>query len=107
MSRERENVLAASIPSTQIGASAPATVRSLPLERKLPLLNLALFGVVLAVSMSISYYEVRRSALLSASDRLIGLSRVLAAIVEQQTNARLSSMRRVAHDTAVQGALRA
>lgn len=107
MSREREKVLAASIPSTQIGAPAPATARSLPLERKLPLLNLALFGVVLAVSMSISYYEVRRSALLSASDRLVGLSRVLAAIVEQQTNARLSSMRRVAHDTAVQGALRA
>jgi signal transduction histidine kinase len=106
MSRERDDVLAVSIPSTQT-APAPAPGRSLPLERKLPLLNLGLFGLVLAVSMSVSYYEVRHAAELAASERLMTLSKVLSSLVEQPTNARLALMRHVARDSAVQRALHA
>jgi signal transduction histidine kinase len=80
--------------------------RSLPLERKLPLLNLGLFGLVLAASLSASYYEIRHSAELSAGERLLGLSQVLGSMVEQQINARLVLMRRIAHDSGVQRALR-
>lgn len=80
--------------------------RSLPLERKLPLLNLGLFGLVLAASLSASYYEIRHSAELSAGERLAGLSQVLASLLEQQTNTRLVLMRRIAHDSSIQSALR-
>jgi signal transduction histidine kinase len=80
--------------------------RSLPLERKLPLLNLGLFGLVLAASLSTSYYEIRHSAELSAGERLAGLSQVLGSLVEQQTNARLVLMRRISRDSGVQRALR-
>jgi signal transduction histidine kinase len=81
--------------------------RSLPLERKLPLVNLGLFGLVLATSLSASYYEIKHSAEVSAGERLVGLSQVLVSMVEQQTNGRLALMRRVARDTGVQHALRA
>ena len=80
--------------------------RSLPLERKLPLLNLGLFALVLAASLSASYYEIRHSAEMSAGDRLAGLSQVLSSLLEQQTNTRLTLMRRVARDSSVQSALR-
>jgi len=72
----------------------------------LPLLNLGLFGLVLAASLSTSYYEIRHSAELSAGERLAGLSQVLGSLVEQQTNARLVSMRRISRDSGVQRALR-
>ncbi len=98
--------MAASVPSTHIVTPASATGRSLPLERKLPLLNLGLFGVVLAISMSVTYYEVRHSAQLAASERLATLSKVLASVIEQQTNARLTLMRRLAKDTTIQSVLR-
>jgi signal transduction histidine kinase len=80
--------------------------RSLPLERKLPLLNLGLFALVLAASLSASYYEIKHSAEVSAGERLSGLSQVLGSMVEQQVNARLALMRRIAHDTGVQNSLR-
>ena len=72
----------------------------------MPLLNLGLFGLVLAASLSTSYYEIRHSAELSAGERLAGLSQVLGSLVEQQTNARLVSMRRISRDSGVQRALR-
>jgi len=84
----------------------PPAPRSLPLERKLPLLNLGLFGLVLAASLTASYYEIKHSAELSAGERLAGLSQVLGSLVETQTNARLALMRRIARDSGVQGALR-
>ena len=74
---------------------------SLPLERKLPLLILAILTLVLATSLAISYYEVRRSAQLSAGERLTRISQALASLMQQQTTARLNTMRRVALDTAV------
>ncbi|MGE5101199.1 MAG: HAMP domain-containing protein, partial [Deltaproteobacteria bacterium] len=80
--------------------------RSLPLERKLPLLNLGLFSLVLAASLSASYYEIKHSAEVSAGERLAGLSQALASLVEQQTNARILTMRHIAHDSGVQRALR-
>ena len=84
------------------GASSAATDRgSLPLERKLPLLILAILTLVLATSLAISYYEVRRSAQVSAGERLSHLSRALASMMEQQTATRIAAMRRVAADTAV------
>src|SRR3954468_8451671 len=84
--------------------SAPTNAslsRSLPLERKLPLLILGVLTFVLAVSLGISYYAIRRSALLSASERLAGLSRVLGPMVQAPIVARLPLMARAAHDTAV------
>src|SRR4051812_21815752 len=79
--------------------------RSLPLERKLPLLVLAMFAVVLAVSLAVSYVEIRRAAIESAGERLSSLGQSFGSIIEQQTNNRLTALRRVARDTAVQAAL--
>ncbi len=74
---------------------------SLPLERKLPLLILAVLTLVLATSLAISNYEVRRTAQLSAGERLTRISQALASLLEQQTATRLGAMRRIALDTAV------
>ena len=78
----------------------------LPLERKLPLLVLMLCGVILGTWASVSYYETRRSAEVVASARLSTLARVVASTIEQLNNARLTAMAAVAHDTAVQMALK-
>ena len=85
----------------------PSLTRSLSLDRKLPLLILALLGVVIVTSLGISYYEVRRTAELSTADRLAGISEVLASLIDQATQTRLVQMRRVARDTAVAAALAA
>src|SRR4051812_3921296 len=81
--------------------------RSVPLERKLPLLVLGLFTLVLAITLLVSYYEVRNSAMETASERLRGLGQVFGSIVEQQTATRLNLLRRVARDSAVQTAFAA
>jgi signal transduction histidine kinase len=86
------------------GALAP---QSLPLERKLPLLVLGLFTLVLATSLIVSYYEERHSAIQMAGERLAALGQAFAAITEQGVNQRMNLLRRVSHDTAVQNALRA
>src|SRR5215467_15151972 len=86
------------------GSASKRFGNSLPLERKLPLLILAILTLVLATSLAISYYEVRRSAELSAAERVSNLSRSLASMMQQQTAARLASMRRIAADTTVQAA---
>ncbi|MGH7619624.1 MAG: hypothetical protein ACREPM_20620, partial [Gemmatimonadaceae bacterium] len=82
-------------------AGARAAHGALPLERKLPLLILAILTLVLATSLGISFYEARQSAQISAGDRLTHLSRALASLLQQQTAARFTNMHRVAADTAV------
>src|SRR5215467_515863 len=86
------------------GSASKRFGNSLPLERKLPLLILAILTLILATSLAISYYEVRRSAELSASERLSNLSRSLASMQLQQIGVRLANMRRAAADTAIQRA---
>src|SRR6185503_20326270 len=62
-------------PSAGDPASEPKG--GLPLQRKLPLLILALLALVLAVSLVISYFTVRRAAEVAAGVRLSSLSKVL------------------------------
>ncbi len=79
--------------------------RSLPLERRLPLLVLGLLAFVLAISLFVSYYEIRASAQASARDRLASLSRVVSSMLQQQVGARLATMHRIAADSSVISAL--
>src|SRR4051812_11350726 len=79
---------------------------NLPLARRLPLLVLWLFSIVLVITLAMSYYEIRKSAIEAAGGGLPGLAQSLGSLVEQQSNLRLTAMRRVARDTAVQSALR-
>src|SRR5262249_5117951 len=76
-----------------------------PLERKLPLLIFAILFVVLAASLGISYYEIRRAAELSAADRVSSLAGQLAAMFQQQIAARVNALRRAAGDPAIAAAL--
>ncbi|MEO7085370.1 MAG: ATP-binding protein [Gemmatimonadaceae bacterium] len=80
--------------------------RSLSLERKLPLLIFGILAVVLATSLGLSYYEVRRAAERAAADRLSALSVQLAGMLQQQISARVNSLRRLAADSGVVAALR-
>lgn len=89
-----------------ISDSPPAVPRSLPLERKLPLLIFGVLSLVLVLSVGMSYYEVRRSAETTAAERLGSLSRVLSSLVQTQMAGRLATMRRVAADTSLIKALR-
>jgi signal transduction histidine kinase len=91
--------------------SAPTTngrslSSSLPLERKLPLLILGVLAFVLALSLVISYYAIRRSTQIAAGDRLASLAQVVAQLFQQQTAARLTLMHRASSDTAILNALR-
>src|SRR5262252_7841643 len=88
--------------SSEPTEKSPSLVRSLPLSRKLPLLILG----VLTLSLGISYYAVRRAAVLSASERLTSLSHVLSTSVQQMINTRMSAMARAAGDTAIINALK-
>src|SRR5690349_3735844 len=94
----------------EMGNSAqtnPGLSRSLPLERKLPLMILGVLAFVLALSLIISYYAIRRSTQIAAGDRLASLSQVLAQMIGQQTTTRLTLMHRASSDTAILNALRA
>ncbi|HEY4305856.1 MAG TPA: ATP-binding protein, partial [Gemmatimonadaceae bacterium] len=66
---------------------------------------LGLFTLVLAISLAASYYEVRHSAIQLAGERLTSLSKVLTTFIEQQNNARVTAMHRVARDTAIRHTL--
>lgn len=81
-------------------------VRSLPLSRKLPLLILGVLTLVLTLSLGISYYTVRRAAVLSATERLTSLSHVLSSSVQQMISGRMQAMLRASGDTAIINALR-
>jgi signal transduction histidine kinase len=66
---------------------------------------LALFTTVLAISLAISYFEVRNGAIETTAERLGGLGSTLGSTVEQSTQARLGVMHRVASDPAIVAAL--
>jgi signal transduction histidine kinase len=87
------------------GKSAAAP-RTLPLERKLPLLVLGLFTLVLATSLVVSYYEQRRAAIELAGERLEALGQGFAALLQQGSLQRLNTLRRASRDTAIEQALR-
>lgn len=80
--------------------------RDPPLERKLPLLVLALFGIILGAWAAASYYETRHSAEVAAAERLSTVARVVAGTFEQNLAARFTVMAPIARDTAVEAALR-
>jgi len=63
-------------------------------------------AVVLATSLAVSYYEVRRAAELLAGDRLSSLSQSLSSMFQAQIASRLMTMTRIASDSAVTNALR-
>jgi signal transduction histidine kinase len=87
-------------------ASTNGTPRSIPLERRLPLLILGLLAFVLAISLFVSYYEISASAESSGRDRLTSLSQVIGSMIQQQVAARLTTMHHAAADSAVVNALR-
>src|SRR5262245_60354468 len=68
-----------------------------------------IFGVlslVFALSIGMSYYEVRHAVQLSAGERLSSLSRVLSSVIQTNSGGRINSMRAVAADTAIIKAMR-
>jgi signal transduction histidine kinase len=69
-------------------------------------LILGVLTLVLTLSLSISYYTVRRAAVLSATERLTSLSHVLSTSVKQMIDTRMSAMRGASGDTAIINALR-
>src|SRR5262245_42167699 len=79
----------------------------LPLERKLPILVLALFSIILGAWAVASYYETRRAAEAAAAERLSTLARVVGGQIEQLNNMRLAALLSAARDTAVDASLRA
>src|SRR3954470_2196227 len=86
--------------------NATSLSSSLPIERKLPLLILGVLAFVLALSLIISYYAIRRSTQIAAGDRLASLSKVVAQLFQQQTSSRLTLMHRASSDSAILNALR-
>src|SRR5689334_20316082 len=78
----------------------------LPLERKIPLIVLALFAFVLGTGIVVSYYEVRHAAELAAADRLKSLSGAIASVAAQPVTSRVQNLRRVAGDPTIVDALR-
>ena len=78
----------------------------LPLQRKIPLIVLALFAFVLGTGIVVSYYEVRHAAELAAADRLKSLSGAIASVAAQPVTLRVQNLRRVAGDPAIIDALR-
>jgi signal transduction histidine kinase len=75
------------------------------LERKLPLMIFGVLAVVLATSLGVSYYQVRRAAELLEGDRLSSLSHALSSMFEQQIVSRLGVMHRIAADSSIAAAL--
>src|SRR5262245_45327414 len=84
--------------------TAPSS--SLPIERKLPLLILGVLAFVLALSLVISYYAIRRSTQIAAGDRLASLSQVVASLFQTQAAGRLTALHRASSDTVILNALR-
>jgi signal transduction histidine kinase len=78
----------------------------LPLERKLPLLVLALFSVILGTWAIASYYETRRAAETAAAERLSSFARIVGMTVDGLNNMRLGTLAAAARDTAILSALR-
>ena len=85
---------------------ASGGLSGLPLQRKIPLIVLALFAFVLGTGIVVSYYEVRHAAELAAADRLKSLSGAIASVAAQPVTLRVQNLRRVAGDPAIVDALR-
>ncbi len=79
---------------------------ALPLQRKIPLIVLALVAFMLGTGIVVSYYEVKHAAELAAADRLQSLSQVMASSASLPLTQRVVTMRHVASDTAIVEALR-
>jgi len=73
----------------------------LPLSRRLPLFIFGVLAGVLAISVSVTAYELRRSAELTAGDRLVRLGRTLGSLVAQPIANRIGMMQRIAEDSAI------
>ncbi len=65
----------------------------------------AILAVVLATSLGVSYYEVRRAAELTAGERLQSLSRSISQVWQAQIVSRIATMQHVAADSAVVSAV--
>src|SRR5690242_18223521 len=89
---------------TSSGAAAGQS--GLPLQRKIPLIVLALFALVLGTGIVVSYYEVRQAAELAAADRLQSLSKAIASVSAGPLATRVGNIKRVAADPAIVDALR-
>ena len=98
--------MAATIPPGSPTIPRPGFARSLPLERKLPLLILGLLAGALALWLLLTYYEVRRSSELAAEERLWTLARTVGQSLDQQATNRLNTLRRLAHEPSIIEALR-
>jgi len=99
--------VAASNTALSDAPAMPGGFRSLPLQRKLPLLILGLLAVVLATWMALAYYEVRRSAELAAEERVSALARTVGTQIDVVYATRLTQLRRIGRDSNVVAALRA
>jgi signal transduction histidine kinase len=75
------------------------------LERKLPLLVIAVLIATLATAVALAYHEVRRSAELAASARIQSASRQLASISAASINERARLLRDVAESPAIKAAI--
>ena len=58
-------------------------VRGVPLERKLPLLVVALFALLFGASLAVAYYEQRHAAIETAGERLASIDRVFGSLIER------------------------
>src|SRR6476646_2000488 len=87
-------------------SARPGGLSGLPLQRKIPLIVLALFAFVLGTGIVVSYYEVRHAAELAAADRLKSLSGAIASVAGSPITQRVQNMRRIAQDPTIVDALR-
>lgn len=77
------------------------SIRNMPLERKLPLLVIAVLVATLATFVGLAYREVRHSAELAAGARIQTASRQLAALSSTSITGRAKLLREVAESPAV------
>jgi len=80
-------------------------IRNMSLERKLPLLVIAVLVATLATSVGLAYREVRHSAELAASVRIQTASRQLASLSSSSVSQRAKLLHQVAESPAVRRAV--
>jgi signal transduction histidine kinase len=80
-------------------------IRDMSLERKLPLLVIAVLVATLATSVGLAYREVRHSAELAAGARIQTASRQLASLSSSSVTQRAKLLREVAATSAVRRAI--
>jgi signal transduction histidine kinase len=81
------------------------SIRNMSLERKLPLLVIAVLIATLATSVGLAYREVRHSAELAAGARIATASRQLGSLLSSSVAQRAKLMREVAESPAVRRAV--